>query len=400
MAATTVIHIQELCDQIVEFLGSSDLPASALISQSFAVAVRPRIFGDVVVPTPEKPGCKLLLAVLETSSHLTFLIRRLHVRLEQTVLMRLYALHMPNLQELTLSGHPRRRSAAKAVAFRAAANLLSLPTIRRVCLVSLGFRHMYDLDRLFDRCTTELHLLVLDTVSILSHGGLPISSPQRIRTKSLRLRSPVSDWIIEGPFTWLAHPMCPFDLTGLHDLDYDGTSLFYDISRFPLLSRSTLKNITISTNFWAFDRGSPRMSFGELPALRHLTLNTTSEYMRTKLGSVAAAFRSDCLLHLVVNVICSTVPQTHSGDIVGVALRRLMDIVTQVAFPSLRSIELNMTPELFEASISWAEVERQARATLVNWDMIGKLRVGQLCACGIFIVRIPRMVGLLMKIVY
>ncbi|KAJ7673885.1 hypothetical protein DFH06DRAFT_1467295 [Mycena polygramma] len=399
MAATTVIHIQELCDHIVEFLGSSDLPASALISQSFAIAVRPRIFGDVVVPTPEKPACKLLLSVLETSPHLTLLIRRLHVRLEQTVLTRLYALHMPNLQELTLSGNPRRRSAAKAVAFRAAASLLSLPTIHRVCLVYLSFHHMYDLGQLFERCTTELHLLVLDTVSILSHGGLPVS-PRRIRTKSLSLRSVVSDSISQAPFAWLAHPMCPFDLTGLHDLDYDGTSLFYDISRFPLLSRSTLKNITISTNFWAFDRGSPRMSFGELPALRHLTLNTTSEYTRTKLGSVAAAFRSDCLLHLVVNVICSTVPQTHSGDIVGVALRRLMDTVTQVAFPSLRSIELNMTPELFEASISWAEVERQARATLVNWDMIGKLRVGQLCACGIFIVRIPRMVGLLMKIVY
>ncbi|KAJ7642626.1 hypothetical protein DFH06DRAFT_1137179 [Mycena polygramma] len=390
MAATTVIHIQELCDQIASFLvTSSDLRSSALISVSFAVAVRPHIFGDLAVPTPNKPACKLLFSVLQTSPHLTFLIRRLHVRLEQTVLARLYALHMPNLQELVYSGNPRARPhiTAKAVAFPAAANLISLSTIRRLTLVSLRFRNMYDLDRLFDKCTTKFDSLLLDTVAILYEGGLPIS-PGRIKTNSLCIRDPESEpaWDYSDRFEWLLRPMCSLDLTGLRDVDYDGTSLFYSAPELLLPSRSTLKSVTISTNCWKYHHGPPRMTFRDLPALTHLTMNTCPMYMRTQLASVAAVFRSDSVVHLVLNVKRSAVPPTpllhgdfRSDDFIGVALRRLMDTVTQGAFPSLRSIELNMASELFDISIPWDELEGNLQATLVDWDMIGKLRIGRLC---------------------
>ncbi|KAJ7624054.1 hypothetical protein DFH06DRAFT_1446222 [Mycena polygramma] len=356
-----------------------------LLGEFFALAVRPRIFGDAVVPAPDKPACKLLFSVLQTSPHLTFLIRCLHVRLEQTVLARLYALHMhmPNLQELALIGDPgaRHTTTAKAIAFPAAASLLGLPTIRRLSLVSLRFRHMYDLDRLFEKRTTEFDSLVLDTVAILSEGGLPIS-PRRIKTNSLCIRDPKLEppWDFSERFQWLLRPMCCLDLTGLRKLDYDGTSLFYSVSELLIPSRSTLKIVTISTgNRWDFDRRPPRMTLGNLHALTHLTMNTSPEYMRTKLASVAAVFRSASVEHLVVNVRCSS---AYGDGLIGVALRRLISTVNHAAFPRLRAIELNIASELFEASIPPEELESSVRAILVNCDMIGELRIGRLCVGG------------------
>ncbi|KAJ7660221.1 hypothetical protein DFH06DRAFT_1194040, partial [Mycena polygramma] len=404
MSAATVIHIQELCDQIVDFLvTSSDLRSSALISESFAVAVRPRIFGDVAVPTPDKIACKRFFLAMKTSPHLGSLIRRVHVGLEQSVLARLSVLHIPNLQEVSLRGNPKRRFTAHLAAIRTAATLLCLPTIRHVSLTYLCFRNMYDLDQLFEKCTSELHSLSLDTVSVLSHGGVPVS-PRRIRPKSLCIRDPASAsqsasaWHTSHRFQWLCRPMCPFDLTGLHDIDYDGTGMFYRDSELLLSSRSTLRSVAIcrwilhcalwlaidssflmhrsATSFGDVHSEAPRITLGDLPALTHLTMDTTPAYMHTKLDSVAAVLRSNSLLHLVVNVR-STASSMPGSDIWG-ALTCLMATVTRAAFPGLRSIELNMAPELFESSVLWGEVEKNVQATLADWDIIDKLRIAWL----------------------
>ncbi|KAJ7607643.1 hypothetical protein DFH06DRAFT_1486486 [Mycena polygramma] len=285
---------------------------------------------------------------MRRSPHLASLIRRLHVGLEQSVLSRLSMLHIPNLQELSLRGNPQRRFASRPAAIEAAANLLSLPTIRHVSLTYLCFQNMWDLNRLFEKYTSELHSLSLDTVSALFHSGVP-ASPRRIRPKSLCIRDPVSAsqsasaWRSSKRFEWLFRPLCPFDLTGLHDIDYDGAGMFYTGSELLVSSRSTLRMTSLGESH----SESPRIVLGDLPALTHLTINTIPAYMHTKLASVAAAFRSDSVLRVVVNV-------------------------------RLRSMELNMTPELFEGSTPWDDIERNARATLANWDIIDELNIARL----------------------
>ncbi|KAJ6451114.1 hypothetical protein C8R47DRAFT_303853 [Mycena vitilis] len=382
MAATTVIHIQELCDQIVDFLViSSDLRSSALISESFAVAVRRRIFDNVAVPTPDRIACKRFFLTMRSSPHLASLIRRLHVGLEQSVLSRLSMLHIPNLEELSLRGNPQRRFASRSPAIEAAANLLSLPTIRHVSLTYLCFQDMRDLNRLFERFSSELHSLSLDTVSVLLHGRTP-ASPGRIRPKSVCIRDPVSAsqsasaWRNSERFEWLFRPLCPFDLTGLHNLDYEGADMFYTGSELLVSSRSTLRSVAILTSPGDSHSEAPRIVLGDLHALTQLTMHTTPTYMHTKLASVAAVLRSDSALHIVINVR-SPVSPTPNTDIWG-ALTGLMATLTRSAFPRLRSMELNMTPELFEGSTHWDDIERNVRATLANWDIIDELRIARL----------------------
>ncbi|KAJ6545161.1 hypothetical protein B0H19DRAFT_1167059 [Mycena capillaripes] len=365
MAASVVLHIQELCEEVTSFLRApSDLQSCALVSRACAVAAQRQLFADIDVPPHDSRACKSLFAAFKISPHLVSFIRRLRVRLEQNVLRQLLELKMPNLKELSIHGRASGSRIAKPVVIHTAANLLSLPTICCVTLASLNFREMHDLDTLFERCTTQLDSLTLDKVDVSSNPwGLPVRA-RRTKINTLRIRTP--DW---DRVRWLLDAQCPLDLTALHTVDCDTAYLFY--GGFALLTspRLTVKNVILSTLDWGHGGRRPLLVLGSLPSLTHLTFTTSADFMVKKWSVLAATFESNFLVHLVLKIsAASSVTQT------AMALKNLTSLFTRRAFPSLQSVELNISSDVWSRAIR----ERVARATLADWELSDKLRIVQL----------------------
>ncbi|KAJ7027787.1 hypothetical protein C8F04DRAFT_1266572 [Mycena alexandri] len=240
MANTAFIHVQELCQLIVDLLQDSkaDLESCALISPAFTAAAQRHLFRDVNLTANGDGLPDRFCAILAIAPHILQLVRRVQTGLEAQVLTQLSKLHFPNLRELCFTGN------TSPSGLQLAADLVGLPSI---CSVTLDhcFLSIADVTRLFESCTSRLDSLTLDSSTIREDAeGAGPNGPRTRRIKLNRLG--IQDiWI---SWEWLLHPMCSFDIAAIHDLDYNSLALFSPPATILNSSRWTLKKLSISVS--------------------------------------------------------------------------------------------------------------------------------------------------------
>ncbi|KAJ7726767.1 hypothetical protein B0H16DRAFT_1894675 [Mycena metata] len=362
MAQTVSIHIQELCELIVDVLRDSkpDLESCALTSPAFTAAAQRHLFRDINITNGALPD--RFFAILDAAPHILPLVRRIQTTLREHTLAQLCKLHFPNLRELCFTGE------TSSSGLQLAANLIGLPSIRSVALDDC-FWSIADGIRLFESRTTPLDSLILDTAGFGGDAEDPgPNSPltRRIKLNRLDIRDRWDTW------EWLLHPMSPFDLTAIHDLDYKSSNLFSPPATLLNSSRQALNKLSITHRAC---NGVLQLciTVADLPALTHLVV-TVRRHLKWEVMVPLLRSNSVVLLTFVMNLrIHSTVSSGHSTARLAV----LRSNLSARAFPKLRTFELKVPAHFFGPGIGWHEVQERVRAALVEWDMYDKLQVVQ-----------------------
>lgn len=251
------LDVQELCDLIAGFLQESkwDLRACSLLSPSFTSAAQRYLFTDIIFNRgtldindfsrleryDEGKACRRLCAVLKSSPHLIPFIRRIRASLEPGVLKPLAKFDFPNLHDIVF--HRRKGGAASEETITLAAQLIGLPSIRRVGLLSPMFNGMQDFIRLFEKHAPALDSIFLDKV-LLNETNTdentrvnPLPS-SRVRVRKLR-------WDLNNRYAApVFHPFLPLDLSAVVDLDLGGL-LSPDIRQLVKVNRGSLRRLTL-----------------------------------------------------------------------------------------------------------------------------------------------------------
>ncbi|KAJ7114930.1 hypothetical protein C8R44DRAFT_984256 [Mycena epipterygia] len=282
-AASTVLHIQELYDQVATFLqqSSTDLKSCALVCPTLTSSAQYHLFHDIILHRgcpaiddvsplfsfDEQGACTRLCSVLDASSHLAPLIRRLRISLDEDTVKQLCKVKFPNLQDIIFHNHGCYISAA-SIPF--AGELNSLPSIRRVGLLSLLFCDMDELRRLFEHFPPRFESLFMHNVIMVVYPGEPVLS-RCPKIKQLSVSGSIS----------LVEQSCPFDFSQLCDVDssrvWDLNSVMPAVAR--LLDRSRMTITRLKLHTWHVapygDAEVSRLTSPHLfPALTHLAIVT------------------------------------------------------------------------------------------------------------------------------
>jgi hypothetical protein len=232
MSAATVLRVQELCDNITDFLPESkwDLRSCALVCPSFTSSAQRHLFHDIIFNRgcldiddrstlseyDEAGACRRFCAVLDTSPHLIPLVRRLRFSTELDVLRPLSRFQFPNLVAVLI--HRRRGGPSSEACLSLIKQLISAPSIRRVGLLSLIFPDIRTLGRIFENCAPELDSILLHYVSVSDGNdvsqGDGSAPPHCVKVKTLRFEANYGQ---DAP--WLVSPLSPFDWSELAELD-------------------------------------------------------------------------------------------------------------------------------------------------------------------------------------
>lgn len=225
MTANAVLQLPELSDHILHFLqGSSpdDLRSCAIVARALTYSAQRHLFHDIILPQgprdintigvagyiPERKACRRLCSVLKASPRLIPLVRRLRATLTEVyVVEELSRMKFPNLKEVVF--HSTDDSTTKERSLVAVAEIVGLPSIRRVGLQFPCFHSLQDLTRIFEQCPPHLDSLSLQqiTVDSLPTQNAPILPARRPVIKHLDVH--LSSQVF-GPF-------CPFDFSSLED---------------------------------------------------------------------------------------------------------------------------------------------------------------------------------------
>jgi hypothetical protein len=237
MAASTVLKIQELCDYIADFLHGSftDLKSCALVSPSFTTAAQRHIFHDiifephcldiahyrVVVDFDEACVCRRFCSTIRASPHLAPFVRRLRASIQTDVLNQFRDMHLPNLAEFFLNKN--MNDLVMLPAILAAAEIIALPSIRRVGLLEVIVDNDRDFGLLFEKATPQLQNLRLSDAGVeYCQPTMPTDAvPRNIARKSLTTLH-VRGMMIPGPSRHILCPSFPFEISALQDVDCTG----------------------------------------------------------------------------------------------------------------------------------------------------------------------------------
>ncbi|KAJ7726763.1 hypothetical protein B0H16DRAFT_1894673 [Mycena metata] len=370
MAQSVSVHIQELCELIVGFLQDSraDLESCALVSPAFTLPAQRHLFRDIdITLVGELPD--RFFTILAAAPHILPLVRRIRTYFREDVLTQLCDLHFPNLRELSFTGNTSSVSFiftrnTSSAGLKSAATLVGLPSIRSVTLDDYYFISA-DVNELFERCTSPLDSLILDTGTIADNAE-PTAPSRRIKLNRLVIRDRWDTWM------WLLHPMSPFDLTAIHELDYNSSNLFSPPATLLNSSRRTLNKLRITEE--AYDGVLPLcIAVADLPALTHLVV-TVPAHLKWEVMT-CPLLRSDSVV-LITFAMHRNIHSDHSTARLGV----LRSNMSAQAFPKLQTVELAVPAHFFGAGIGWQEVQERVRAAMVGWDMYDKLNVTGLSA--------------------
>ncbi|KAJ7454604.1 hypothetical protein B0H11DRAFT_2069167 [Mycena galericulata] len=285
MSANTALKIQELCDSIAAFLTESswDLKSCALISPTFASAAQRHLFHDIIfnrgcldLDNPallgnydEAGACGRFCAVLRTSPHLRFLVRRVRAGFEQQVLSALCAMEFPNLRDVVL--HRKGGGSANETVIKLAAQLISTPSLHRVGLLYLIFPNVASFTTLFQNCADTM-----DSVFFYhpSFDHIDASPPCRlVKIRILRIGV-----IWDPSLEYVLGPLSPFDFSGLAQFDYlRVTPITIRLIENARLSLTRLTIDAQSALNAEYTDNPQTMLLARLPALTHLTLVSTGK---------------------------------------------------------------------------------------------------------------------------
>ncbi|KAJ7165407.1 hypothetical protein C8R46DRAFT_1220541 [Mycena filopes] len=361
--ASVALHVQELCDQVVDFLHGSqaDIQSCALVSPVFTAAAQRYLFRDINLVRHAR-GCDRLFTILSAAPHLLAFVRRVHTHPEPDVLTRLGESDFPNLTEFLLVGAGKLSPTRSEVSL--AANLVGLPSIRSVTLKAVVFQTISDLNLLFDTNTSQLDALILDRSDVLDAETVPSPPLRRVKINKLRIHEEWPTW------PWFFHPRCPFDISGLCELEYDTRDLFFAPATLLTSARLSLTTLSISPRAYKTSGTSPLcMAVADLPALTHLRVIRLHGLALTRL---APLLQSDSITLLTL---------VYSRDNFGPAYARLVELsnlranISARAFPRLQTVEVNVPAGYLGQVRSPHELQTEVRAALTGWDMEEKLRV-------------------------
>ncbi|KAJ7450180.1 hypothetical protein FB451DRAFT_1527895 [Mycena latifolia] len=312
MSATTVLRVQELCDQISSYLPESkwDLTSCALVSPTFTSSAQRHLFHDIIfnrgcldIDDPslldrydEVGPCKRFCAVMKNSPHLLPLVRRLRVTLEPAALSPLCELMFPNLEVVVF--HRRRSGAATEEKINLGAQLISAPTIRRIGMVSLIFSTMYDLNRLFQRCPPAMDSVSLQQCSISEtastlRDGQSIPS-RRFRIKTLRFRP---NYGADG--SCLLDPFSPFDFSKLATLDY-GSLVLPPVQVIFQQARMSLRKLTVDCSY--VESNTAPAFLAQFPVLTDLRITSPAESLDDAITLLAGLPTPNQLARLAIEI--------------------------------------------------------------------------------------------------
>ncbi|KAJ7121924.1 hypothetical protein C8R46DRAFT_1254273 [Mycena filopes] len=360
--ASTALQVQELCDQVVDFLHGSqtDIRSCALVSPAFTAAAQRHLFSDINLVRHFRVYHRLF-TVLSAAPHLLAFVRRVQTYPDPDLLARLGEFDFPNLTEFFLMGAgevcPTRSELSLA------ANLVGLPSIRSVTLKDMVFHTISDLNLLFETHTTQLDTLILDGSDVLDAETAPSPPLRRVKLNTLRIHDKWPTW------PQLLRPDCPFDISALCELEYNSQDLF--CAPATLLTSARLSLTTLSTIPRAYNTSptSPvSIGVADLPALTHLTMTRLHGANWTLLAPLLQS-NSIVLLTLVYS------PGSFGTDAGLNELSNLRANISVQAFPKLQTVELNVPAGFLGEVRSSSQLQTEVRAALTGWDMGEKLQV-------------------------
>ncbi|KAJ7694348.1 hypothetical protein B0H17DRAFT_1199219 [Mycena rosella] len=247
MNAAVVLQIQELCDYIAHFLDGSctDLKSCALVSPRLSSAAQRWLFRDVTLlrgcasidsPYPhhqrnsdgEAAACRRFCSVLAASPHLLPFVRRLRVTFShEAAVKQLSVVKFPNLAEVVFDRG--LGACATQASLTAMADIIRLPSIRRVGLLQPTFQKLRDFSRLFAACTPHFESLYIHSLEVHSHPRDAVLIPARPVITQLHLGSHRGD-VLQGAlsifdFSKLEELRCNIEFLCSHDAELLGPSL-------------------------------------------------------------------------------------------------------------------------------------------------------------------------------
>ncbi|KAJ7488036.1 hypothetical protein FB451DRAFT_1390994 [Mycena latifolia] len=328
MAARSVLHVQELCDCIVDFIHNSpgDLKSCALVSPRLASSAQYHLFHEVRfgngIKWNDAGACQRFCAVLKTSSHLAPLIHRIRACFTPDVLSRLCEVEFPNLHDLVLFRPLRDNLVANAIP--QAARLIGTPSLRYLKLQDLVLGHIDNVAQLFQHRTHAMESLALSHISVSkpSETFTPDYHNARLKIKTLSFDSIMSG----NSHLWLLHPQIPFDFSALEDLDLGGS---LSSSCLSLLEHSRLSICKLriyartlllpSSPFCSFnnkqyhaeDAVNPKYTnspipftvMTRLPVLTHLTIGSLGEELQDVETLLEGLPPTNCLARLTIDIM-------------------------------------------------------------------------------------------------
>ncbi|KAJ7121690.1 hypothetical protein C8R44DRAFT_981732 [Mycena epipterygia] len=222
------IQVHDICDYIVDFLHQSpqDLMSCALVSRVFTSSAQHHLFRTIDLTTHHSNPAKLVRATrrlhttLSGSPHLIPLIRRLSVLFEPEILEHLTGLRFTNAKSLLFVGSSPRAEYPGPVT-PLAAELIALPSVRRVKLMSITFTSMEGPRTLFRLRRAPLDLLALDDVHVdvtsqPPHAFEPYLNQSLVIVTGIEINSPPLRYLQMG---WLLDPRCPLDFSALTTIE-------------------------------------------------------------------------------------------------------------------------------------------------------------------------------------
>ncbi|KAJ7184825.1 hypothetical protein C8R46DRAFT_1300299 [Mycena filopes] len=397
MSVDAVLQLQELCDEIAQYLDSKwDLWACTLISRAFTSSAQRQLFHDIILNRgtldfddlsvldgyDESRASRQLCAVLETSPHLLPYIRRIRPSLEVGVLTPLAAIQFPNLHDLGF--HRRHGVLIDEESIALAAQLIGTPTVHRVGLLSLRFHNLHHMARLFAEYSPALESVFVDYLSFkeatLESERPPLS---RVRVKTLSWGN-----IHYAEPKWMFEPSSPLDLSALTQLNLcyggpHGSTILTVVER----ARHSLRQLTIDARkfFFSFSfhdiadgeievamspyyDATPRPALlADLPALQELTLITTVHECADVVALLAALPHHSALRALTLQ-IRRAVPFKPE-------LMRALGVACAESLPLACVVTVHLLRFAVARALDHAQEEQPTREVFAELEAGGRLRV-------------------------
>ncbi|KAJ7620378.1 hypothetical protein FB45DRAFT_930086 [Roridomyces roridus] len=203
------LKIPELLDVIVSFVDApKDLRVSALVHRSWTLPSQARLFSSIYF-NQNPLQARHLVSALQGSPHLAPLIQSLTlINIVSSALERWGALSFSGLRTLTL----RTQLIFERGVIETIHTLISSPSLVSVTM-SCHFRDRGDSLRIWDGCSNTIKNLTFNPGDGVDLGGAHEPSPRA--SGRIKLESFGSTRSLEVICSWLQHPSCPFDISGL-----------------------------------------------------------------------------------------------------------------------------------------------------------------------------------------
>ncbi|KAJ7255648.1 hypothetical protein C8J57DRAFT_1721692 [Mycena rebaudengoi] len=340
-SADVVFHIQELCDQLVDHLASEsypslcDLKSAALVCHTLCNSSRSHIYRyvsldpweepDYYLHSDEKAGfecaastLRALSSLLTTSPHLARFVRRVRAIGHTEILQALSELQLPLVRKLEISFYMTKMDHAWLLqTSHLIQDLIGRASVHEVELSSVGRLDRENFAALFDKCSPNLEALRINGCFFNSL----VSSPRGIRTKLKTLHLICASDLEH----WFDTPSCPFDLTGvldleverLHEKDKDYRPLFRVLAS----TRFNMTRMRVSGDF------AHKLDLSQFPAL------TCLEVHYSNFEAISNLANDNCVRLLILEAMDV---DFHDGDFFG----KTDTVVANHPMPALRKVQV------------------------------------------------------------